>query len=69
MLCSHVQEVITATQEFADTIAALAALDLSKHLSESMKVLAQVETQAKELHESQARDDLVLLTGTGVHPL
>ncbi|KAF8327186.1 Vps5 C terminal like-domain-containing protein [Cantharellus anzutake] len=57
-------EVITATQEFADTIAALAASDLSKHLSESMKVLAQVETQAKELHDSQARDDLVLLTGT-----
>jgi len=61
---AHFLEAITATQEFADAIGTLAASGLSKHLSASLKVLAQLEAQAKELQESQARDDLVILTGT-----
>ena len=65
---AHFLEAIAATQEFADAIATLAASGLSKHLSASLKVLAQLEAQAKELQESQTRDDLVILTGTGIFP-
>jgi len=57
-------EVITATMEFSEAIGALAASNLSRHLSNSLSVLAEAEKNAKEFQEMEAKDDTVTILGT-----
>lgn len=55
-----------AVGEFADTIAALSVSDLSKQLTNSLSVLADVERLYKDLQDSQAKDDMMTIMGTGM---
>jgi sorting nexin-1/2 len=51
--------------EFSEAIGALAASNLSRHLSNSLSVLAEAEKKAKEFQEIEAKDDTVTILGTG----
>lgn len=57
-------EIITAISEFADAVSILGSSDLSKQLSNSLIVLADVERKGKELMEQQSRHDLETVLGT-----
>jgi sorting nexin-1/2 len=57
--------VITSIGEFADAVAVLGSSDLSKQLSNSLAVMADVERKAKEILEEQSRFDVVTVLGTG----
>lgn len=39
--------------------------DLSKQLTNSLSVLADVERQYKDMQDSQAKDDMMTIMGTG----
>jgi sorting nexin-1/2 len=51
--------------EFSENIAALAACDMSKQLSQTLGVLADVQRKAKELQDLQAREDVSTIMSTG----
>lgn len=55
-----------SVSEFADTVAALSVSDLSKQLTSSLVVLADVERLYKDLQDTQVRDDMVTVMGTGM---
>lgn len=53
-------------QEFADNMTSLADCDIGKQLSETLNILADVQRQAKELQDAQARDDVSTFMSTGM---
>ncbi|KAG9017162.1 Vacuolar protein sorting-associated protein 5 [Tulasnella sp. 427] len=53
-----------AISEFADTIAALSLSDLSKQLTQSLSMLAEVERLYKDMQETQGKDDIITIMGT-----
>ncbi|KAG8980074.1 Vacuolar protein sorting-associated protein 5 [Tulasnella sp. JGI-2019a] len=53
-----------SVSEFADTVAALSVSDLSKQLTSSLVVLADVERLYKDLQDTQVKDDMVTVMGT-----
>ncbi|KAG8914906.1 Vacuolar protein sorting-associated protein 5 [Tulasnella sp. 417] len=57
-----------AISEFADTIAALSLSDLSKQLTQSLSSLAEVERLYKDMQETQGKDDIITIMGTGTGP-
>ncbi|KAG8880932.1 Vacuolar protein sorting-associated protein 5 [Tulasnella sp. 331] len=57
-------EFAVSVSEFADTVAALSVSDLSKQLTSSLVVLADVERLYKDLQDTQVRDDMVTVMGT-----
>lgn len=64
-------EFAVSLSEFADTIAALSVSDLSKQLTSTLSVLADVERLYKDLQDSQVKDDMVTVMGAGTlaHPV
>jgi len=58
-------EVALSMAEFAENIAALSACDMSKQLSHTLSVLAEVQKRAKELQDLQAREDVSTIMSTG----
>jgi sorting nexin-1/2 len=57
---------MTSIAEFADAVTVLGSSDLSKQLSSSLSVMADVERQSRELLEEQSKQDLESISGTGV---
>lgn len=57
---------MTSIADFADAVAALGSSDLSKQLSSSLSMMADVERQSRELLEEQSKQDLESISGTGV---
>ena len=51
--------------EFAENIAGLSVCDMSKQLSHTLSVLAEVQKKAKELQDLQAREDVSTIMSTG----
>lgn len=51
--------------EFSENIAALAACDMSKQLSNTLGALAEVQRKAKELQDLKARQDVSTIMSTG----
>ena len=51
--------------EFSENIEALGACDMSKQLSHTLSVLAEVQRKAKELQDLQAREDVSTIMSTG----
>lgn len=62
---SSLSEIITSIAEFAEAISVLGSSDLSKQLSSSLNVLADVERQSKEIMEQQSKHDMETVLGTG----
>lgn len=58
-------DVITSIGEFAETVAILGSSDLSKQLSSSLTMMADVERKSKEVLQEQSRFDVVTILGTG----
>lgn len=57
-------DVITSITEFTDAVAILGSSDLSKQLSNSLSVMADVERKGKELLEEQSKHDMETILGT-----
>jgi sorting nexin-1/2 len=51
--------------EFSENITSLASCDMSKQLSHTLGVLADVQRKAKELQDLQAREDVSTIMSTG----
>lgn len=60
-----IAEVALSMAEFSENIAALASCDMSKQLSHTLSVLADVQRRAKELQDLQAREDVSTIMSTG----
>ncbi|KAG8923691.1 Vacuolar protein sorting-associated protein 5, partial [Tulasnella sp. 418] len=57
-------EFATCVSEFAEAISALANSDLSKQLSGSLSILADVEKLYKEIQDKQSKDDALTIMAT-----
>ncbi|KAF9466094.1 Vps5 C terminal like-domain-containing protein [Collybia nuda] len=57
-------EIATATGEFAQTVNDLSASDVGAQLSQSLSGLAEVESKAQEIQNTQSEQDMVTLMST-----